>query len=292
MNGYLFGCLLLLAFWLLTRLALGLRRKRGLLREFWWASLACAGLGLTEPLFVPEYWSPPSIVKFGHWDFESFPFCFAVGGLSAVLTELPPFKGFLVDLYFSFERIWRGVLALVSRKTGGRIHARLLDQPAVSGLIPQDQIRLENMLLVTFALSVFGATSQFGINIIYKAALVSFSSALLIAWRRPSLRWQILGGGISFTLIYTVILVVTGYRYPGFYDHWNLPALSGIRILGAPAEEYLYSFTFGALWSPLYEAWKQSRIQDESARRLAAYPSAFITAGTGAERVDSPLGTK
>lgn len=38
MNGYLFGCLLLLAFWLLTRLALGLRRKRGLLREFWWAS--------------------------------------------------------------------------------------------------------------------------------------------------------------------------------------------------------------------------------------------------------------
>src|SRR5271165_3410225 len=265
MNGYLFGCLLLLAFWLIIRIALGLRKNRWMLRELWWASLTCTALGLTEPLFVPQYWSPPSILRFGRFDFESFPFCFAVGGISAVLTELPPFKGFLVDLYFMFERILRSLLALLSQITGGRVRAAMLDRPAVSVLIPRDQLRIENMLLVTFCIAVFGATGQFAINIIYKAAIVSLSSALWIVWRRPSLRWQVLGGGISFTLLYTIVLVVTGLRYPGFYDHWNLKALSGIRILGAPAEEYLYSFTFGSFWAPLYEAWKQARIHEDSA---------------------------
>lgn len=265
MNGYLFGCLLLLSFWLVIRIVLGLRDKHWLLSELWWASLTCTALGLTEPLFVPDYWRPPSILTFGRWDFESFPFCFAVGGISAVLTELPPFKGFLVGVYFAFERALRWVLARISRATGRRIHAAMLDRPSVSVLIPPDQMRIENMLLVTFCVAVFGATGQFAINIIYKAAIVSLSSALWIAWRRPSLRWQILGGGISFTLLYTIVLVVTGHRYPGFFDHWNLKALSGIWLLGAPAEEYLYAFTFGSFWAPLYEAWKQSRIREEAA---------------------------
>jgi Lycopene cyclase len=263
MNGYLFGCLLLLAFWLLIRLfALGFTKQRWMLREFWWASLTCAALGFTEPLFVPSYWSPPSILKFGRFDFESFPFCFAVGGISALLTELPPVKGFLLALYFSFERIVRCLLTVVSRITGGRIHPAFLDRPSVSVLISRDQLRIENMLLVTFCLAVFGVTGQFAINIIYKSAIVCFSSALWIVWRRPSLRWQIPGGGIAFTLLYAIVLVVTPRFYPDFYSHWNLKALSGIRILGAPAEEYLYAFTFGAFWAPLYEAWKQTRIME------------------------------
>ncbi len=265
MNGYLFGCLLLLGFWLLIRLfGLGLTKKSWIRREFWWASFTCAALGFTEPLFVPSYWNPPSILKFGRWDFESFPFCFAVGGITAVLTEIPPIKGFLLDLYYVLERILRGLLALISTITGGRIHPAILDRPMVSVLIPRDQLRIENMLLVTFSLAVFGVTGQFAINIIYKAAIVGLSSALWIAWRRPSLRWQIPGGGFSFTLLYTIVLVVTPLRFPGFFSYWNLPALSGIRILGAPAEEYLYAFTFGAFWAPLYEAWKQTRIMEES----------------------------
>ena len=269
MNGYLFGCLVLMAFWLVTRVAVGLTGRRGMLRELWWGSITCAALGFTEPLFVPEYWNPPSILKFGRWDFESFPFCFAVGGISAVLTEIEPVKGFIVDLQFKLHTMLRWVLRLVSRASGGRLHARMLDQPPSNYLIPRDQLRIENMLLVTFILAVFGAVGQFHLNIIYKAAIVSFTSALMIAWRRPGLRWQILGGGISFTVIYTVVLVVTGYRYPNFYDHWNLQVLSGIRILGAPAEEYLYAVTFGAFWAPLYEAWKQTRIHDEAAREHA-----------------------
>jgi Lycopene cyclase len=270
MNGYLFGCLVLMAFWLITRFLVGITRKRAMLRELWWGSIACAALGFTEPLFVPSYWNPPSILKLWRWDFESFPFCFAVGGITAVVTEMEPVKGFIVDLQFRLHKLLRGILGLISRATGHWLHARMLDQPPVNFLIPRNQLRIENMLLVTFIVAVFGATGQFGLNIIYQSALVCFSSALMIAWRRPGLRWQILGGGISFTVIYTVVLVLTGQFYPSFYDHWNLAALSGKRFLGAPAEEYLYAFTFGAFWAPLYEAWKQTRIHDDAARAHAS----------------------
>ena len=269
MNGYLFGCILLLVFWGFTRLALSFKGSRTAIREFWWASFTAAWLGFTEPLFVPEYWNPPSILKFGRWDFESFPFCLAVGGITAVLTELPPFKGFLVDFYFHLERAWRCLLSFVSKATSGRIHPKPLDAPHADLLLSETELRTENMLLVTFAISVFGATSQLGINIIYKAAIVCLATAWFIAWRRPSLRWQILGGGISFTLLYTVVLVVTGHFYPTFFDHWNRPALSGLHFLGAPAEEYLYAFTYGAFWAPLYEAWKQVRVRQEE----TGYPS-------------------
>ncbi|PIN93121.1 hypothetical protein COU56_03855, partial [Candidatus Pacearchaeota archaeon CG10_big_fil_rev_8_21_14_0_10_31_9] len=56
-----------------------------------WVSLLTMPFGLTEPLFVPEYWSPPSLfnlaVKTG-FDIESLIFCFAVGGIGTVIYEL------------------------------------------------------------------------------------------------------------------------------------------------------------------------------------------------------------
>lgn len=49
-------------------------------------SLATSLLGLTEPIFVPEYWNPPSLFDLGRgtgFDLESLIFCFAIGGLGA-----------------------------------------------------------------------------------------------------------------------------------------------------------------------------------------------------------------
>jgi len=39
----------------------------------------------------------------------------------------------------------------------------------------------------------------------------------------------------------------------------------GLTINAQSTEEYLYSYIFGAFWAPLYEAWKQTRIMEESA---------------------------
>ena len=47
--------------------------------------------GLTEPLFVPEYWLPPSLFDLAEntgFDIESLIFCFAIGGMGAVFYNL------------------------------------------------------------------------------------------------------------------------------------------------------------------------------------------------------------
>src|SRR3990167_7328932 len=60
--------------------------KKEMLIVSLWTSL----LGLTEPLFVPEYWSPPSLfdlaLKTG-FDIESLLFAFGIVGLAVVIYE-------------------------------------------------------------------------------------------------------------------------------------------------------------------------------------------------------------
>ena len=60
------------------------------------ASLATMPFGLTEPLFVPEYWSPPSLFDLARrtgFDVESLIFCFAIGGIAVVSYNALAGKG-------------------------------------------------------------------------------------------------------------------------------------------------------------------------------------------------------
>lgn len=55
------------------------------------ASVLTAIFGLMEPLFVPEYWDPPSLFDRAQrtgFDIESLIFTFALGGVAAVLFAL------------------------------------------------------------------------------------------------------------------------------------------------------------------------------------------------------------
>ena len=57
----------------------------------WRVSLATMPFGLTEPLFVPEYWNPPSLFDLAQttgFDLESLVFCFAIGGVGSVLYNV------------------------------------------------------------------------------------------------------------------------------------------------------------------------------------------------------------
>jgi hypothetical protein len=257
MNAYFFGCVVLLVFWITTFVILTVKRRYKDLRELWWASFACSWLALSQPLFVPDYWNPPSVLKVCEWDLESFLFCFGVGGLAAVLTELPRVRKALLWLDFQFFRIVKGILVGITWTTRGTLPLTRVSGISSSALITKEQTRVDNMILVLVFIATFGATAQLDLNIIYDVALVCSTTAVFIWWRRPKLRWQIIGGGISFTLIYTVVLVIVGWLYPNFYEHWNQDELSGVTILGAPLEEYIFSFTFGILWAPLYEAWRE-----------------------------------
>jgi hypothetical protein len=254
MNPYFFGCLVLLAFWALTLAVVLFRRSRKERHEFWWGSLVCSLLGFTEPLFVPEYWDPPSILAYHRWDVESFIFCFAIGGISAVAPEWRPLREFFQAIDRVIWKVVRGLLAPFRRLTGTAT-------PAVDEVtLTHEEIRRENALLLAFFLACFGFTAHAGLNVIYDAALASAAMGVYIAWRRPRLRWQVWSGALIVMIIYAVVLVIVDRRYPSFYrDHWNLPALSGIWILNAPIEEYLFAATLGAFWAPLYEAWRNER---------------------------------
>jgi hypothetical protein len=53
-------------------------------------SAATSLLGLTEPIFVPRYWNPPSLFDLASrtgFDLESLVFCFAIGGIASVLYD-------------------------------------------------------------------------------------------------------------------------------------------------------------------------------------------------------------
>ena len=82
-----------------------------------WASVLTAPLGLTEPLFVPAYWSPPSLFNLARttgFDIESLIFSFGIGGVGAVIYNL--LTGRELTIVADAERhlappslAWRGV---------------------------------------------------------------------------------------------------------------------------------------------------------------------------------------
>ena len=260
MNPYLFGCLFLMSLWLITLWRVRRRSREQDLREFWWASFTCCLLGVTEPLYVPEYWDPPSILKFYRWDLESFIFCFAIGGIASVLTELPRVKKAIHAIDYALWFIFKEVILRIRGALFGQSEAMSMANVTFSPVVlAKEQLRTENMILVAFFLAMFGTTAQLNLNIIYDVAIVCFSTALFIWWRSPKLRWQIVGGGMSFMFLYSIVLLVDVMIYPHFFDCWNLSQLSGVFIAKAPLEEYLFAFTFGAFWAPLYEAWKNEK---------------------------------
>lgn len=72
--------------WMVLFLAFPVYRKAML-----WTSLFTLPLGLSEPLFVPRYWDPPSLFGLAQatgFDVESLVFSFAIGGIGAVLTNV------------------------------------------------------------------------------------------------------------------------------------------------------------------------------------------------------------
>ena len=270
MNPYLFGCGVLMAFWAFTYWRVKRRKLADDMHELWWASVSCSILGITEPLYVPAYWAPPSILKLYRWDLESFVFCFAVGGIAAVFWELPRIKRIMLAVDYLVWRSVRGCVMPVRRSILGEPESGGIANITYSPvLFSREDLRNQNLFLLTFFLALFGTSSQFNMNIIYDAAFVCFGTAAFIWLRRPRLRVQIFSGGITFTLVYGAVLFIVGEWYPRFFDCWNHGALSGISIGKAPIEEYLFALSFGVMWAPLYEAWKVQRHAAEAPQLIA-----------------------
>lgn len=78
---------------------------------------------------------------------------------------------------------------------------------------------------------------------------------------RPDLKANTLIGGALFLGIYTIFLLGMKWLAPGYIEQvWNLRVLSGVIIYGLPLEELLFGFSFGLVWTGIYEhfTWKRS----------------------------------
>ena len=196
----------------------------------WRTSLGTMPLGLTEPLFVPEYWNPPSLFDLAArtgFDVESLIFCFAIGGIGAV----------------AYNTITRQKLVAVpaQEKTQHvhRFHRYALAAPYV----------------------LFVPLYFLPWNPIYPSMVCLIVGAIASILCRPDLARKTFLGGALFLAIYTVFMFGLETIAPGYIESvWNLPALSGIAVWGIPVEELMFGFTFGMYWTGIYEhfSWRRS----------------------------------
>ncbi len=207
-------------------------------------SLITMPFGLTEPLFVPEYWDPPSLFNLAEktgFDIESLIFSFAIGGIGTVLYHLVQRRN------------------LIEIPVSERKHARH---------------RLHRYILLVSVL-VFALLAFFtSLNHIYCGIIALFTGALATLYCRPDLKGKIWIGGLLFSLLYFLYFGSILPFYPDYVElYWNLEALSQVLILGIPLEELLFAFSFGMLWSSLYEHLYWQKLVKELKPKLNPYGS-------------------
>jgi len=217
--AYLILSLLLLVIWLALFFLKSTHRREIFRVSFWTMWLA-----LTEPLFVPEYWSPPTLFDLARrtgFDLESFIFCFAVGGIVAVAYEAI-FKRRHIKMSAHEQRLGRH-----------RFHFWvIISAPLVFTVL----------LLTT------------NINPIYSAMIALLVGFFATWYCRPDLVKKMLVSGLLFAIVYFTVFSLLNLTFPGYTEAvWNLAAVSGILFLGVPIEELLWAFTFGLYWSSIYE---------------------------------------
>jgi hypothetical protein len=199
--------------------------RRAMLR----ASLLTMPFGLTEPLFVPQYWSPPSLFDLAArtgFDIESLIFSFALGGIGVVLYNA------------------------MAGKTLVPLSAEHRDLP----------LHRHHRLAIVAPLIVFPPLFVLPWNPIYPAIVAMAVGALANVLCRPELKQKTWVGGLLFVLLYTVFIGGLEMLVPSYIDEvWNMQRLSGIVLLRIPIEEYLFAFTFGTYWAGVYEhlTWQQ-----------------------------------
>ena len=194
-----------------------------------WTSLFTMPFGLTEPLFVPAYWSPPSLFDLARttgFDIESFIFSFGIGGVGAVLYNLC---------------------------TGREL------MPMGSEERHSQQHKLHSWALAVPFLS-FPILHALPWNPIYPAIVAMVLGAAAAIWCRPDLARKTFIGATLFVAYYTVFLIGLEVIAPGYIARvWNLDALSGLTTAGMTIEELLFAAAFGAYWSSVYEHFSWTR---------------------------------
>lgn len=227
-NEWLVFSLILLGIWLVIFIL-----NKTIRKEMFIVSLWTMPFGLTEPLFVPEYWNPPSLFDFAArtgFDIESLIFSFAIGGIGSVIYETI-FK-------IKHEKITKHEMH--SRRH--RFHLLALFSPII-------------IFLILFFLT--------NLNPIYSSSIAMLFGGISMMLCRPDLKKKMFVGGVLFLTLYLIFFLSFNLAYPyAVESFWNLSVISGILVLGIPLEELIFAFGFGIFWSGVYEHIKWNKISN------------------------------
>lgn len=212
--AYLVGALLFDAAWAVCYL-LGKRYRPQMI----WGTAVTVPLALTSFLFVPQYWTPPSLFDLDarfRVGLEDFLWAGAVGGIASVVGEI-----FLKE-------------GLATRRR----------QPRKKHYFPF-------LVMVAVFLILWFWHPQ---KNIYNTAIAFAVCGLIVAFLRRDLILTMIVGAVIFTILYFGLFLYFLALYRNFVDlYYNLSNLSGIRLLGVPIEELMFAASGGAVWSVAYE---------------------------------------
>lgn len=200
--------------------------KKEMLIVSLWTSL----FGFTEPLFVPEYWAPPSLFNLAlrtGFDIESFVFSFGIGGIAVALYEL----------------IFR-----TAHET----------MPVSAHHAPRHRYHLWTIISAPVIFIALSLTAR--LNPIYTSSIALILGGFATWYCRPDLKKKMIGSAFIFLALYFVYFLTLIAVYPGYVELvWRLDVISGILIAGVPSEELVFAFSFGFFWSSIYEhfAWRK-----------------------------------
>jgi hypothetical protein len=212
--SYLVGVLIFWAAWVACSIVGKTYRA-----EIRWGTLIAAPLALTSLVFVPQYWTPPSLFNLDQRirvGIEDFLWAAAVGGIASVVGEI-----------FLKER-----LGAMRKSRHKRHYAPFL------------------LVAVVFVVLEFWHQGKTMNNTIISFAI----GALVLGYIRRDLVPLMLISALSFTVLYFGLFLCLLVLYPQFVQrYYNLRDLLGIYVLGVPIEELLFAATGGAIWSVAYE---------------------------------------
>lgn len=218
---FLTGSLFLLLIWAVIFFKLKSKESQ---KEMISVSLATSLLGFTEPIFVSEYWNPPTLFDLAQrtgFDIESLIFAFAVGGIA-------------VSAYETFAKVDHRKLSV------HEMHQR--------------RHRLHLLALFAAPISFIFFYTLTSLNPIYSTILSLIIGALAIFYCRPDLVRKMITSGIIFFSIYFIFFAMFNILFPRYIQEvWNLKALSGILLFGIPLEELVFAASLGLMWSSIYE---------------------------------------
>jgi hypothetical protein len=212
--SYLVGTLIFAAAWVAC-FVLGKNYRSQIV----WGTLISAPLGLTSILFVPQYWTPPSLFDLDQRfrvGIEDILWAAAVGGIASVISEI----------------LLKEKLASNRRQPHRRHYAPFA------------------VMVIAFVILELWHPGKTIYN-----TIVSFAvCALVVAVRRPDLVVFMVAGALDFTALYAALFVYFLSLYPDFIQrYYNIPNLLGIYIFRVPIEEFMFAASGGAVWSVAYE---------------------------------------